>query len=372
MVRMRIPSRPLALGLASLLFAGFGSADRIDSYVRRSMARNKVPGLTLLVLRQGKPIKSAGYGFAQLENRVPASPATHFEIASITKQFTATAVMMLVQAGKLSVEDPVSKFIPGVPPEWNTMKVRHLLNHSSGLVDFGWDPMKLSSAPMLRYSAEQQTADILRSKLLFKPGDAHSYSSSGYFLLGQIIAKASGLPYEQFIEKNILRPLGMRETRFRDATAVIPHLAQGYTLRDGRPARWTISDLMLSLDGDSYGGLISTAGDLAKWDESLYTDRLLKAKYREAMWSPTKLNNRKNVHSTLSDVGYGWFFFNMGRHKVVHHGGTTGTMIARVPKEHLTVIVLSNLGHGFEPPYGNDEGWDQESFAFDILKMYLG
>jgi len=309
-------------------------------------------------------VKQRGYGFAMLEHRVPATRDTAYELASVSKQFCSTAIMILVDDGKLRLDDKVSQYLPGTPETWSTMTVRNLLNHTSGISEFAMDPARASALSFYRYTNAQQLKDTERSGLLFKPGDRFQYSNSGYAMAGLIVEKASGQPYNAFIRSRILTPLGMTKTTFTDPTAIIPNRAEGYTLRNGQWAVWRMAVTMGALDMVSFGGIISTVGDLAKWDDALGTSRLLKAESWKEVWTPSTLNSGEHIN-----YGLGWVVDTMNGKPFQSHSGHTGTYMGRSPQDHVAVIVLSNLGLGNPPPFGHDRSWPVTEFGELLLKQ---
>lgn len=310
-------------------------ADRTDDLVRDLMRRRHVPGLALAVVRGGRVVKARGYGLASVEFGAPATPETVFEIGSVTKQFTATAVMMLVEEGKLALDDPVAKHLPNTPEAWRGVTVRHLLTHTSGLRNYtGLPGFELTE----RLSRDDFVKLIAQHPLAFSPGDSWSYGNTNYNLLGFIIEAASGKPYWQFVSERIFRPLGMNATANRDPRFVVRARATGYEWDRGELVGrdYDLTDVF------SAGAILSTVLDLAKWDAALYTERLLKRASLEQMWTPVRLNSGET-----RPYGLGWNVEPFrGRERLRHNGQTAGfaANITRYPSDRLTFIVLSNLG----------------------------
>jgi D-alanyl-D-alanine carboxypeptidase len=247
-------------------------AEKIDSFVREKMAANHIPGLSLAVVREGKVILAKGYGVANLELSTPANEKTAFAIYSVTKPFTAMATMMLAEEGKISLEDPISKYLAGLPATWKPVTVRQLLNHTSGIKSFQESSFK--PADLTREHTREEIINLTASfPLDFPSGESSEYNNTGYFLLGMLIEKVSGKAYEQFLRERIFAPLGMRDTRLQNYDELIPNRAGGYTWRNGgfRNAVRISSTISFST-----AGLVSTVLDLAKWDAALYTEKLLK------------------------------------------------------------------------------------------------
>jgi D-alanyl-D-alanine carboxypeptidase len=325
---------------AILLFNWIGSplvlqADKVDDFVKDEMEKREIPGLSLKIIRDGKEIKTAAYGFANLELKVRAKPETVFEIGSITKQFTAAGILSLAQEGKLSVDDKISKFLPQTPPAWTNITVRHLLTHTSGIKSYtGLDGFELTG----HLTQQQFIAKLGALPLEFAPGDEWKYCNSGYNLLGFIIENVSGKKYWDFMREKIFDPLGMSSTTNRNPMAIIPNRADGYE-KKGQALINRDYDLT---DVFSAGEIASTVGDLAKWNASLDTERILGSASKSQMWTPGKLNNGKTT-----GYGFGWRVEPFQGHKNIAHGGSTSGFSAglqRFPDDKISVIILCNSG----------------------------
>ncbi len=311
-------------------------ADGVDNLIRLQMERQHIPGLSLAVVQQGHVVKARGYGRANEELNVPAMPETVYQIQSMTKSFTATAVMMLVEEGKIRLDDPVSRYLEGTPESWRSITVRHLLTHTSGIKDFINEP-----TASLRLDVREE--EVLRTTaprpLNFPPGERYAYSNTNYHLLGMILHKLTGLPYGEVLRRRILEPLGMRDTRVISLAEVVPNRASGYLWQDGRLRNGEY--IAASILGYAGGGLRSTVLDLARWDAALGTERLLKRSSLEQMWTPATLND-----GSKSGYGFGWAVGELRGHRYVNHAGghMTGftTIMIRYPDDGLTVIVLTN------------------------------
>ncbi len=305
-------------------------ADKVDDYVRAAMQKQHVPGVAVAVVRDGKVIKAAGYGMANLELNVAATPDTVFKIGSVSKQFLSAGIMLLVQDGKLSLDDKISKFLDGTPDTWKDITVRHLLTHTSGLVREapGFNPLKI-----------QSDADVIKTAygvpLVFKTGDKWQYCNVGYFSLAEIIHKVSGKPWGDFLTERIFAPLGMNSTRTTTMTDLVQNRANGYAWSKGK---YQNADIYFALRPS--GAFLSTVNDLAKWDAALYTDKFLTKATRDQMWTPVKLNNGETY-----PYGFGWQLEPAGNHRQVRHGGSLPGFRAeftRLVDDKLSVIVLTN------------------------------
>lgn len=325
------------VAILALVF-GVAPADAVDDFVRAEMKRQRVPGLALAVVRDGRITKATGYGLADLDNDVPVTADTVFELASITKQFTASLVMMLVEEGKVRLDDKAVQYLDGAPSAWNGITVRHLLNHTAGLAPLGKD--FASMVRLMDIPTEKMYEAAKADPMGTAPGQKWDYSDVGYFLLGMIIEKVTGKTYADALSERILVPLGMSSSRMLDLNRPYKRLAKGYTLvrKDGG---WETVNIRRDTQRGlaSHYGLFSSVKDLARWDAALYTDSPLKQSTLWQMWTPTVLNDGRSF-----PYGFGWNVSSRNGHERVYHGGITGTFILRVPSLRLTVIVLTNLG----------------------------
>ncbi|HEY9131124.1 MAG TPA: serine hydrolase domain-containing protein [Dyella sp.] len=321
---------PIVIALALCLCACRASSD-----VDRTMQgySGDVPGASVLVLRDGVALVRKSYGMAELETRRAATPATDYRLASVTKQFTAAAILLLRREGKLGLDDSIRHWLPSLPAEDQTITLRQLLTHTSGLIDYE----DLIPADRTTQLDDNDVLNLLSAehRLYFAPGSAYRYSNSGYVLLGLAIERASGQPLPAFLKQRIFEPLGMNHTLLyqRGAGPEVAERAFGYSQEHGAWVR-TDQDLTSATRGD--GGVYSSIDDLAKWDAALYDNRLLDAKSREEAFTPHTPTDDPNVR-----YGYGW---RITGDTVWHSGESIGfrNVIVRWPKQHVTVIVLSN------------------------------
>lgn len=322
--------------LAAVL-AGCGTGGKaVDESVDAMMRdyAGDVPGASVLVIENGKPAVSRSYGYADLEARVAASPQTNYRLASVSKQFTAAAILLLAQDEKLGLDDPVRKWLPSLPASADAITLEHLLTHTSGMIDYE-DVM----APDATEDEQVHDADVLRlletqDRTYFAPGTGYRYSNSGYALLALIVEKASGQRYAAFLHDRIFAPLGMAHTvAYEKGVSTVVNRAYGYSLIDGKWRRTDQSSTSAVL-GD--GGIYSSIEDLAKWDAALYDDRLLDARSRKLATTPWTKTDDPSV-----EYGYGW---RISGDSQWHSGESIGfrNVIVRYPKRRLTVIVLTN------------------------------
>jgi D-alanyl-D-alanine carboxypeptidase len=304
------------------------AADAVDAYVTAEMQRQNIPGIALAVVRDGKVTKIAGYGVADREKNVPVAANTAFKIGSVSKQFIATAIMLLAQDGKLKVDDPVRTFLPDAPEAWSGITLRHLLSHTAGLIREG---------PAFEPFTPKPDIDVVRSgyprALQSKPGEKYSYSNLGYFTLAEIITRVSGKPWSQFIGERVFTPSGMTASR-PTTTDAFPKRAKGYTGNDrlAPAADWPAVR--------PSGAFFSTVEDLARWEAVLLTDAVLRAATRTQMWTDVRLND-----GSPAGYGFGWSVGTVAGRSAVHHGGSLPGFRAfylRFVDERLAVIALGN------------------------------
>lgn len=335
---------PLIVAVAALLLAGLPArADSIDDYIKKEMERRHIPGAALAVARNGRVVKERGYGLANVEHDVPVTPDTVFELASLTKQFTATAIMLLVEEGKVRLDDSIASYLPEAPEAWKPITVRHLLTHTAGFpgLESGFQALR-AGGPRLRYTTAQMFDAARRDALSFAPGERWQYSNVGYFLLGMIIESASGRRYRDFLAERFFTPLAMASTSVLDRARIVKHRAAGYTLRDGELVNLRgMGDVELP----SHYGVLSTVKDLVLWDAALASGKVVKPATLAQMWTPVRLN-----WGATYPYGFGWFVDQRRGHRWIYHTGITGTELSRFPDDDdLTVVVLTNLGRTLEP-----------------------
>jgi len=323
--------------------AAVAVADPVDDYVAAQLREQRIPGLALGVYRDGEIVKAQGYGMANVELAVPVKPETIFQSGSVGKQFTATAVMMLVEEGKLGLDDPIAKYFKDAPPIWNQVTVRHLLSHTAGFTDY---PEKFD---LRQDHTEDDLLKIVEGiPLAFPPGTRFSYSNLGYLTLGILIHRVTGKFYGDILQERIFQPLGMTSTRIISEADIIPNRAAGYRLvkNELKNQEWVSPAMNTTADGSLYFNVL----DLAKWDAALYTDKLVKKSTLDQMWTVATLNNGE---PNTGHYGFAWDVNQMNGHRVVEHGGAWQgftTYIARYVDDKLTVVVLTNLDSAHANP----------------------
>lgn len=296
------------------------------------------PGLSLIVVQNGKVACKNAYGMADLEAGVKNTTRTNFRLASVTKQFTAMAILILTERGKLSLDDKLTQFFPSFPTYGGQITVRMLLDQTSGITDYG----SLIPAGQTKQLSDEDVLDLLEGhpKETFPPGSKFEYSNSNYVLLGLILEKVSGISFPTLLKQNIFEPLGMDHTVAYDQTRKIANRAYGYSAKGGAFERTDQSVTSATL-GD--GGIYSSVEDMALWDQALYTTRLVSKKTLEEAFTPGPFDARG------AGYGFGWFIEDShGQKTVFHTGGTIGfkTAILRLPGRKFTVVVLMNRSDG--------------------------
>lgn len=316
------------------------------------------PGMAAMLIRDGRVQWQTAFGLADIETRRPITPDTQFELGSVGKQFTAMAIMILYERGKLKFDDTLARYCPEFPPYARTIHIRDLLHHVSGLPDYeelmvgkiGDNFYRSSKSPPAAH--EFTSAEVLQTlsrqpKLRFAPGSRFEYSNSGYEVLGQIVERVGGMRYAEFLKQNIFDPLGMRDTLVLDERKHPGRrLALAYRKRNGR---W--EDISYSSENYEYGdgGVESTLTDLFKWDQALYTSKLVRRATLDLAFTPGHTSNGKVIETNFfgypTSYGFGWFIGSENGAVVLEHGGEWSgyrTHIVRVPSRRVTAIVLTN------------------------------
>jgi D-alanyl-D-alanine carboxypeptidase len=309
---------------------------RIDSAVRADMAARQIPGLQLAVIKYGLILKKGHYGFANLEDRIPVTDSTLFSIASMSKSMTCAGILLLMEDGKLNLDDSVGQYLDSLPATWNGITIRRLMNHTAGLRD-DWDE---NDNFFYTKNTDTLLLDALKSApLKFRPGQGWSYGS-GSFVLGLIIAKVSGETYPAFMKHRIFEKLGMSNSCINDADNIIPNRAAGYIIRDSLIVHGRHISAAAQARGDV--GVLTTVTDLLKWYAALQDSSLLKKSSIDAMFSPGSLNDGHAV-----PYGFGWFLKPYRDHPLIAHTGSFRTgfdsYMEIYPEDHLCIIILSNL-----------------------------
>jgi D-alanyl-D-alanine carboxypeptidase len=339
--------RNVSLLLLLLCLPAAAAADPVDDLVKAQMAEFNLAGLSVAVMKQGAIVKAGGYGVADRESKAPAAPDTVYKIASVSKQFVATGIMLLVADGRVRLDDPISTHLGDVPRSWGAITVRHLLAHTSGLVR---EPPAFS--PFKNQTDDELLKSAYSTPLQFAPGEKWAYCNLGYVALAEIIARVSGQPWTQFMNARVFAPAGMTATFPTNTAEKIATRATGY---GGDDNRRKIDEWIALRAG---GAFLSTVLDMAKWDAVLYTDKILNEQARREMWAPIRLAGGRTA-----PYGLGWHV-ESGRHgrSVWHGGGMPGftSHFVRFIDRGVSVIVLTN---------GDDA--DTRGIAKGIAAIYL-
>jgi D-alanyl-D-alanine carboxypeptidase len=342
--------------VTSVLFlATLVQPDKVDDIATKAMKDMKIPGLAVMVLKDGKPIKTKGYGFANLEHRVPVKPETIFQSGSVGKMFTATLIMMLVEEGKLKLDESIGKYFPEAKGAWDEVLLRHLLTHTSGLGQLPYIEMDLQK----NHTEDEQVKVMVAQKPVAKPGDEWAYNNGGYVMLGILVRRVTGKFYGDLMQEKIFKPAGMTTARVISEADIIPNRAAGYVLTENgiKNQDWVAPVTNTTADGALYLSLL----DFAKWDVALYGTKLLKQSTLEQMWAPTKLNDGQRT----ALYGFGWFTRKVGDKRLIDHSGAWQGFTAYIGRhvdQRVTVVVLANL-----------DGWNAKCSEIGraILKLYV-
>ena len=356
---------PLALLAASAATSAGAQAPALDlhraqavadSAARALVAAGQIPGIVVGIAARGQPMFTRGYGIADVEMQAPVTTATVFRIRSITKQYTAAAVLQLVERGTMRLDDSITRYLPDFPVQGHHVTIRHLLNHTSGLTT-RTGSLDIATAlgqkggeaqwHKLDFSYSEMVERFGRLPFEFKPGEKYDYNNFGYFLLGHIIAKVVGVPYPEYIEREVLRPLGLEATWYCDDQRIIPQRAEGYEFVGGKLINAPYTSAVAP--GGSAGSLCGTVGDGLRWTELLHGGKVIsQAMYAEMTTRP------RLTGGDSSWYGMGAYLpparVSFGRRKI-YHGGTRpgfGSYVAHYPDAGLTIAAFNNGGSGRE------------------------
>jgi CubicO group peptidase (beta-lactamase class C family) len=316
----------------------------IDRFVKAEMGRERIPGVAIGVYSHGKILLAKGYGLANVELNVPVKAETIFQSGSVGKQFVSAAIMMLVEEGKIGLDDSIVKYFPNGPAFWQTIRVKNLLSHTSGLAEYESGDRIGPKGPFylrLDFTQDELLEKIEALPIDFKVGDKWAYRNTNYVLLGMMIQKVTGKFYSDYLQERIFQPLGMSSTRLVSDTDIIPNRSSGYEINDDKLQNqaWVSPTFNSTADGTLY----FTVPDLAKWDDALYGTKLLKQSSLDQMWTVFRLNNG---NPNPGDYGFAWDISTISGHKVIEHGGAWQGFtchISRYVDDGITVVALTNL-----------------------------
>jgi len=310
--------------------------ERYIDILFRDLVGPNTPGATVAIYRDNRIAFAKAYGCADLAKPTPAQLHTNYRIASVTKQFTAMAIMQLAERGKLAYNDPISRFFPDFPEIGQHITIRHLLNHTSGLTDY-----EVHIPPgRTEQLKDRDVLEILKSQpdAYFPPGTQYRYSNSGYALLALIVERASGQDFATYLNDHIFAPLGMTGTvAYEQGVSTVPHRAMGYCHTD---TGWQDADQSMTSAVLGDGGIYTSVVDYFRWDQALYTDQLVSRETLAEALTPARL-----ADGTPTNYGFGWRIDQRHGVNVIHHdGGTSGfnTAVRRVPQRNLAVVIFTN------------------------------
>ncbi len=364
---MRLPEIALAgcvlLGLAVTTLAQTQRDNElsvnVDEVVRAQMREQKIPGVSLAVMRDGKIIKATGYGLANVELNVPMAPQMLLHTESLAKAFTATAVMMLVEEGRIGLDDKIGKYLPEAPALWNEVTIRRLLTHTSGIRDYFGEDGDPTIDLHRGFTEDELVRSFAAQTMRFPTGEKWSYCNAGYVILGVVIHRVTGKFWLDVVKERIFDPLGMTSTRLISPDDIIVNRVSGYQMIKGE---WKNEPWMSPEWKTADGTLYTNVFDMAKWDAALYTEKLIKRSSLEQMWTPVKLNN-----GTTYPYGFAWRIREVNGHRLIQHDGVGPaftTRFARYVNDRLSIIIFMNLGE-------DDEGAMPTRMADTVAAIYI-
>ena len=345
-------------GVAAQSASDRAALDSVDRYVRAELERQRIPGMSVAVLRGDSILLARGYGFANLEHRVPATDSTIYQSGSVGKQFTSAAIVTLAREGKLGLDDPIRKYLPEAPSGWASITVRHLLTHTSGVPDYTADLVDFRRD----YTEEALAKLYTRQPLDFQPGATWSYSNTGYALLGFIVRRVTGRFYGDYLKERVFEPLGMRTARVISERDIVPNRAAGYELVDGeiKNQGWVSPSLNTTADGSLY----ITVNDMARWAIGLNHARVPDGVGLAQSWTPVRLNDGGTY-----PYGFGWRLDDQRGHSRIGHGpaGDRGGGDRRCQSRRRNWHCLRRPDR-----FGADRGDPQQSWAAGGQRILAG
>jgi CubicO group peptidase (beta-lactamase class C family) len=312
----------------------FAQIDSTDIIVQQMMEKQKIVGLSLAVIKNGQTVTNKGYGLSNVELNVAVTSETAIRLGSVSKQFFTTAILQLMEAGKLSIEDSVHKFFPDAPEAWRPIQIKHLMSHTSGLQREG---------PAYDNNKIQSDIEIIRSAyslpVAFKPGEKYFYCNLAFFMLAEIIKQVSGVPWQDYMHDQLFIPAGMHNTYLTDFYRIIPNRADGYMHKHD-----TLINATAMYAIRPSGGFLTTSSDMIKWEKAMSEQKLiLKKENWEKLWQPFIKTSDKATEKEY--YGFGWAIDEYkGRKLIVHNGANIGfrSVFARFVNDGLSIIILTN------------------------------
>ena len=311
--------------------------DEIDNFIEKQISDQKITGLSIGVIKNGSIIKAKGYGFANLEHMTPVTENTVFKLASVSKQMIATAIMKLMQDGKLNLSDTVKKYFKEAPVSWQNITIRELLNHTSGL-----ERESPAFNPLLIQPDSVLIKASFKDPLVFPTGTKWQYCNLGYFMLADIIRQVSGKPFSTYMEEEIFKKNGLLHTRTTSARLIVPRRAGGYVLS----GKDSISNAEEYIALRPSGAFISTVTELMKWEMMIQGNKMLSGENWQLMWNDVVKTGAANPATEY--YGYGWFKTIYKDRELVYHGGSLPgfrTIYYRFPADKTAIIILTNSNH---------------------------
>ena len=325
----------------------------IDEYIQNTMTEKQIPGMSIAVIKEGKPLLVKGYGIANLEHSVSATEKTVYEIASVGKTFTAFVVMMFVEAGVIELDGAIANYLDDLPPAWHSVKVRHILSHQSGLPSYTGVENYWTEIIRLNLSQTEIINLVKDMPLMFKPGEYFSYDNTGYYLLGMMLQHITGIDYAELMQERLFQPLDMNSTKMNNPNEIVPHRASGYRLPKDKLINKPYYSPSVTF---SAGGQLSCIEDMVKYERELYNPTLLQQSTLDLMWTHHPSSSRKiwqpERYAGYLRAGLGWLMPDYQNKPVVGHNGSIvgfAGNITRFIEDRLTVILFCNLDKIIRP-----------------------
>ena len=309
----------------------------VDDYIEHVMKDQKIPGLALAITYKGNVIKKKSYGFASLEYKVPVTDSSAFWLASVSKHFTATAIMQLYEKEILDINEKIQKYLTDVPENWNAVTIRHLLTHTSGLPASGKGNERGSRSARGTYTANQMYNNAKKDTISFSPGSDFVYSDIGIFLLGYIIQKVSGMTFKEYFKKKIFLPSSMENAYLMDQFKIHSNQVTGYSVRNGEIIPDRNSWRLIDTEINAAGGIFATINDMINWEKAMIGDEILSDKSKDMMWESYRLNNGRKTY-----YGFCWNTHVIQNKRIIYHPGVAGTEYMRFVDDSISIIVLTN------------------------------
>ncbi|MFZ6011455.1 MAG: serine hydrolase [Bacteroidota bacterium] len=312
------------------------AAEAIDQYLKEKFPATE-PGASVLVVHAGKELVRKGYGLADISAKTSNDPETIFRIGSITKQFTSTAILKLAQEGKLKLEDEIIQYLPDYPTRGKKITITHLLQHTSGIRSYTSLPQIMNKETKAKAFAVKEMIDAFKDQPAdFNPGEEYRYNNSGYYLLGAIVEKASGMTWGAYLQKNFFKPLKMKSTFTDDKN--LSGAARGYVKTSG--TEFGLADYVHPMVPYAAGAIFSTVDDLWKWNQAVFSNAVVRQEWLDKAWTPLVLND-----GAKQSYGFGWQLGRLGDSRVIGHGGGIDGFLSfsmYVPDQKIYVAVLAN------------------------------